>query len=142
MSLEKSAESVEILLLQGQAALSGFSINHYDEDTDPDKDRIIVKASPRQVSLPGKSLSEVRAWSIPVEITVHYMTRNATSYDTVIAAIEAANDDGSTPPAAAVTAATSAFPGGCKIEDSDEGQNDHSDNSRTRSRTFNFIIGA
>ena len=140
MSLERDAESVEILLLQGQAALSGFAIKHFDEDTNPDIDRIIVKAEPRQVEVPGPSQNQALLWRIPVIVTVHYATQDASAFDTVVAAVEAANV--APFPGAAVTAATNAFNGGPDIDATDDGELDHSDNARTRSKTFNFVVNA
>lgn len=138
MSLELDAENVEILLLQGQAALSGFEIDHFGKDSTSNKDRIIVHAMPREVELPGKGQNEAKVWRIPVEITVNYTTRTASGLDTVIAAIQAANTG--TPAAAAVTAATTAFPNGCQIDDTDDGESDHTDNQRIHRKVFNFII--
>jgi hypothetical protein len=139
MSTELNCENLEVLLLQAQASLAGVSVVNFEKDTATDKDRIVVRAMPREVELPShKQDSTPFAWRVPVEVTVHLMTRNTTTLDTLITAVQAANSG--TPPASVVTAATSLFPSGLKIDDTDDGENDHSDNARTRTKIFNFIV--
>ncbi len=139
MSLELNCENLEVALLQAQGTLSGFAVLNFEKDTAPNKDRIVVHAMPRQVELEAyNAFITPKVWRVPVEVSVHLMTRSASTLDTVIAAIQAANDG--TPPAAVVTTATGLFPNGVNIEDTDEGEADHTDNERTRAKLFNFIV--
>jgi hypothetical protein len=141
MSLELSAENVEIVLLGQEGALSAFAIKHFHEDTDPDQDRIVVHAMPRQVECPGISQNEAKLWRIPVEVTIHAMNLTASQFDAIIAAVQGAN---TAPfPAAAVTSAQTEFTaGGPDIDNTDEGESAHSDNERTHTKVFNFIVNA
>ena len=136
-SLENYCEQIEIILLQAQAALSGFQIVREMEDSAADKDRIVVKSSPREVALYGINQSTPVAWRFPVTVTLKLATRSKADFDTCIAAIEAANTG--TPPSSAVTLATTAFPSGVKIENTDQGEVAHGDNVRERTKAFNFI---
>jgi len=139
-SLEQSCEQIEVLLLQAQAGLSGVSVVRYDEDTQVEKDRIIVKAMPREVELMGKGPNDIFFWRFPVSISVHLVSRSQATMDAYILAIEAANSG--TPAAAAVTLATSKFPAGIDIDNTDSGSRENQDNARTRERVFNFIAKA
>lgn len=138
MSLELSCESIEIRLLEGQADLSGFHIKNEDTDSHSNKDRIIVKALPREPDLTNFNGVTVKAWRVPVEVTVHFATVDASAFDAKIAAVEAAN--AGTPAAAAVTLATSTFPNGMKIFDTDDGAREQEEHSRARRKVFNFLI--
>lgn len=138
-SLELNCENLEIALLSAQASLSAFQVLNFAKDTASDQNRIVVKALPREVELAAHRLDAApKAWRVPVEVTVHYQTPVAADFDTVIAAVQAANTG--TPPAAVVTTATGLFPNGVLIEDTDDGGNEHSDNERTRPKVFNFVV--
>lgn len=207
MSLELDAENTSILLLRGQAALSGFEITNHFEDDAPDKNRIVVKAAPREVELMGISPSATpRAWRVFVDVELQTMSSTASNHDAYVAAIERAHQElkittisqanptvittdkphgfatgdqitiigsTSTPtvngnrtitvvtattltvpvnvtvagsggiavPTPAVTAAASAFPGGVEIDPTDDGEKDQTDNRRTRSKRYKFVIG-
>src|SRR5688572_19094371 len=136
-TLEKTVELIEIALLDGQADLNGFAKVAFDTDTHQNMDRVVVRCSPRKELLTKGNNITVVAWSFLLEVAVHYSTVDAAAMDTKIAAVEAANvQSGST--AAAVTLATAAFPGGFRIEETQDGERDHSADVRTRRRMFNF----
>jgi hypothetical protein len=140
MSLELNCENLEVALLAAQAGLSGFEIKNFaDDDTTPDKNRIVVHAMPREVELASHKLSvDPKVWRVPCLVTVRTMSLTAAAFDAIIAAIQAANSG--TPPPAVVTIATGLFPNGVLIEDTDDGDADHTDNNQERTKRFNFVV--
>ena len=137
-SLENYAEQVEMLILQGQASLTGFSIVRFDEDEQAQKDRIVVKAEPKQIETPSHAPSvPPKSWRIPLSIEIYLVTRDAAEMDAIVQAIATANN--STAPAPALTLANTAFPNGCQIEDTDSGNRSDQPNSRNRTVEYAFI---
>jgi hypothetical protein len=138
-TLENYCEQIEVLMLQAQAGLSGVSVVREDEDASAANDRVVVKAGPRQIELPGRVPGSVEFWKIPVTVTAHLVTRTSgtATIDTYAHAIEAANNTSA--PAAALTIANAQFPNGLIVEETSDGQWDNEDNQRMRSKTFNFI---
>ncbi len=139
MSLERSCESVELLLLAGQSALSGFSLKHHDEDTQVEKDRITVKSEPAQPGLLASDGVTVKHYLIPVSVSIHLMTPDASRMDALVAAVHAANNT-DTPPAAAVTLANADFNGGPRIENMPEGERENEDKRRNFVSRFAFYV--
>jgi hypothetical protein len=139
MSLEKSCEDVELLILGGQSALSGFSRVNYDADSDADKDRIIVKSEPRQPALFAANGVDVRKWMVPVGVTIKLATKSAAQMDTLMTAINDANNVGPAP-AVAITAATTAFPNGMRIENLPEGERETEERARQYTARFAFYV--
>lgn len=136
-ALENNCVLVEIALLEGQAALSGFSIKNYDADTETDKDRIVVTGQPRTGAVVGRD-GDVAVNSVQVDVEIILATRSVSALDTYIAAVEAANKG--TPAAAAVTLATSLFPDGVKVIPTDDGSREgEGTNARKRTKSFLFI---
>ena len=74
-SLENSCEQIEVLLLGAQTELAGFQIVREMEDGGADKDRIVVKCSPRQVAMFGINQSTPVAWRFPVAVTLKLATQ-------------------------------------------------------------------
>lgn len=138
-TVENYCEQIAILCLQGQAGLSGFAIVPFDKDTATDKDRIIVKANPREAAVPGIAGGTPSIWRVPVEVTVFYKAASASDFDAKIAEVEAAFSDSTTPPAGAVALADAQFTG-LKINFTDSANRDHGDDERERMRTFNFLV--
>lgn len=138
-SLENNCESVIIAILGASADLLNYQIVHEDDDDQADKDRIVVSASPREIALHGKDQSSVKAWQVDCRVEVFFVTRSESSYDDVIAAVEAALN-AATPPAAALGIWVSSFPNGAQLEQINDGEADTSDNTRTRARAFRFIV--
>lgn len=139
-TLENYCEQIEVLILQGQAGLSGLSIVRYDEDTSAANDKIVVRADPRQIELHGKDKLSVLFWRIPVTITIHLVTRSAANMDTYAQLVDAANN--SAAPSAATTLASAQFPNGLLLEPTDEGVWENEENRRVRAKTYNFIAKA
>lgn len=139
MSLERSCESVELLLLAGQAALSGFSLKHYDEDTQVEKDRITVKAEPSQPALLASDGVTVKHYIVPVAVSIHLMAPDADRMDELITAVHAANNT-DTPPAGAVSLANADFNGGPRIENLPEGERENEDKRRNFVSRFAFYV--
>lgn len=140
-SLENNCESVIAAILGASADLLGFSIVHRDEDGPAEKDRIVVNADPREVELPGQDPGSVVAWRIMCHVEIVYVTRAEATYDTKIAAIEAALNAAS-PPTAAQGLWLSSFPSGARLEQTNDGEDGTDSNTRSRSRTFRFIVMA
>jgi len=140
MSLELDCENLEVALLAAQATLSGFEVKNFADDDDaPDINRIVVHAMPREVALPSFKLSvDPKAWRVPCIVTVRVMSLTAAEFDAIIAAVQAANSG--TPPAPVVTIATGLFPNGVLIEDTDDGDADHTENTQERTKRFDFIV--
>lgn len=136
-TIENYCEQVAILLLAGQVSLAGFSLVRFDEDGQVVKDRIVVKASPREVELNGINQQSVFAWRIPLSVTVHLVTRSEAAMDSYILAVQ--NAFTGTPAPTAVTLALAQFPGGLQIDDTDDGERENDDNARNRTKSFNFI---
>jgi hypothetical protein len=138
-TLENSAEVVIAAILGANTDLVGFSIVQEDTDAQAAKDRIVLNASPREVELPGKEPGAVVAWRIMVQVTVFFVTRAESSYDAIIAAVEASLNAAS-PPAAAQSLWVSSFPSGATLEQTSDGTMDTAQNTRSRMRTFRFIV--
>jgi hypothetical protein len=140
MSIELNCENLEVALLVDQAALAGFEIKNFaDDDGAVDKNRIVVQAMPREVELPAFRLDrDPKVWRVPVNVTVRSMSLTPSQLDAIITAVEAAN--GGTPPASVVTTAVGLFPNGVVIENTDDGDADHTDNTRERTKVFNFLV--
>jgi hypothetical protein len=143
--LENYVEQIFVLALQAQTDLSGVTVVAETADAAPGAagNRITVKASPRQPVLPGLNPSTTRMSRIPVAVRVHLQTRDAATYQTWVASIEAAFADGATLPAGALAIVTASLPSACLyIDPTDEGDVEHSENIRQRGKTFNAIIAA
>lgn len=136
ISLENYCEQIEALLLQGQTALAGVSIVRQDENSAARIDRIVVAHSPRETELFGPDGITPFIIRIPVAVTIHLVTRNVSEMDTILNALNSAQSS-SAP--AALTLASTAFPGGLFIRPTDTSSRKSSGNSRTESRTFDFI---
>lgn len=137
-SAENIIEQIEIALLGGQAALSGFSIVQFNDDDAADRDRIVVKCSPREIALPGTDPTKTSAWLFKCEIAIHLATRSASTFDTVIAAVEAAHATGASIPSAAATLASANFANGLTVDSTNEGDMDHGGDKRSRAKVFNW----
>lgn len=143
VSAENYIEQIAVLILQGNESLSGYTVVRVNEETNPGVNRIVVKAMPRQVELFGKDQRTPKAWRIPTEITVHReQGAGVSDFDTAIAGIQSAFASGATVPTEASDLAAGQFPAGLHVEDTDDGEADHSENVRTRSKVFNWIAVA
>ena len=136
-SLENYCESIEVILLQAQTALSGFQIVREMEDSAADKDRIVVKCDPRKIAVISADGIRPAAYQFDVSVTLRLATRSSADFDTCIAAIEAANNSDTCPPAATAIA-DSVFTKGLVIYPTDEGEVAHGDNVRERTKVFTF----
>ena len=139
-----NAERIMIAQLALQSDLSGVNIVHFDSDTQASAtsiDRIVVQAMPRTVYAYGFNLATPVLFSCMVKVTVFLATTSATTLDTYVAAIQAANT-GSTP-ASITTLATSLFGSrGFTWHNTDEGDRTDTDNDRQASQTWEAIFGA
>jgi hypothetical protein len=140
ISYENKAEQVEIALLQGISALASFSILHEDTDDAAGKDRITVKAMPRETEMLSPDGLVPVVLKIPVAVTIHLVTRAAATMDTVIAAVAKANSDEASSNATAVALAGALFPEGLDIRLADGGERDTGGDTRTVTRAFDFIV--
>lgn len=139
MSLEKSCEDVELALLAGQSDLADFQLHNFDDDTSQ-INRIIVKAEPAEPALLAFDGVTVAQWMVPVSVHIRLMAKDSALMETLIAAVNAANNT-DTPPAAAVTLAQSSFSGGPRIENSpDGGERETEDRARNFTTRFVFYV--
>ncbi len=140
-SLEQNCESLIVATLKTNPDLwPNFSIVRADEDTQANKNRITVSAQPREVELPGQEPGQVKAWRVLCSVQINYIVNQPESvYDANIAAIEATLGPVQ-PPAAVIAFAQTSFPYGCRLEQTSEGTGETSQNTRTRARTFRFIL--
>lgn len=139
-SIENYVEQIFVLQLGGQADLSGVAIKRHDEDTEAAKDRVTVKAEPREIAVEKPAGGAPVVWRVPVVVTAHLVTRSAATMDAYIAAIQAAFATGTAGVAAAVTLATAQFPNGFKVEETDDGDRENADETRRRSKRFDVLI--
>ncbi len=126
-------ENVVIAMLSAQAALSGVSIKHWDEDTDAEMDRIRVRCEPRKEFLKAhKDTLPPILWSSETTIEIRVGTRTSALIETYGTAVDAAM---ASTPAAAVTAAASL----ASIEfPSDESGSRQGDGAETYVREKNY----
>lgn len=137
MSIEKVCEDIQLALLSEQVELSSFSLTNYDEDSQADRDRIIVKAEPAQPALLAHDGLTVRQYLVPVGVTIRLTTGSAAQMETLIAAVMGANE-GPTAPASAITAGASVS--GWRIENLPEGDRENEDKTRTFTSRFAFYV--
>lgn len=137
MSFENKCEQVEVLLLLAQAELQTFQVKRHDENTSALKDRLVVKALPRETELFSPDGLTPLVIKIPVDVTMHLVTRDAAQMDQLITAVAAAQ---SSDASGALALAQLSFPNGCFIRLLDGGERDTSKNTRTCTRTMEFVI--
>jgi hypothetical protein len=140
-SLENKCEAMIVAILAASVDLTGFDIVQRDTDasTIEKKDRIVVSAQPRQVSLPGQNPGAVKAWSVPCSVQLMYRTVDASAYDAKISAIEAALN-ASSPPASVQATWATYFPTGAQLEQSDDGTAESQEKTRERARNFTWVV--
>lgn len=140
-SLENRCEQLAVLLLEANAALTAIipagSIVRESEDTSCDKDRIVCKATPREVDSRGYTPVQIKRWRVPVDITLHFVSPKVSDMDLALSALATAMN---TMPAEGGEAAALIVDAGIKaMDDTDEGDFATTDNERTRTKRFNFI---
>ena len=136
-SLENYCEQIERLLLKAQPYLAGISVVRQDEDDHAEMDRIIVSAAPRETELSAPDGITQIVVRIPVTVTAKMVTRSAEQMDRIVRAIEAAQSC-SAPAALAIALAHT--PNGLFINPTDKATRESAGNSRTESRTFDFVV--
>lgn len=138
-SLEKNCIAVEIALLQNQADLSGVSVVDYDTDAAANKDRIVVKAYPREPEIYRHSTGRAQLYRVTVDVEIIMGTKSASTMDTYVAAVEAANRGSA--PASVVTLAETYFSTyGLHVAQSPDGEKDGDGTpARHRVKTFHFV---
>lgn len=137
-SLESNVEDAIIAVLNASPDLASFQAVAKDTNEAPansKKDRLVVNCAPREVELYTPDRNRVACYRLPVTVEVYYVSRDVSTYDANIAAVEAALG-AATPPAAAVAAWVAAFPYGGRLEQMNDGSDDTGGNTRQRQRTF------
>jgi hypothetical protein len=138
MSTEQNCETIVMALLSNHASLSSFQVRHFVDDDDGDVNRIVVKGMPEETLVPPIRPDLPPAVSrVPVHVTVRSMSQTDSQMDTVVAAVKEAMDSA---PAGVITTATGLFPNGFKIEDTDDGTYEQTDNRRTWEKVYNAVI--
>lgn len=138
-SLEKNCIAVEIAMLENQADLAGVSIVDYDTDAAGNKDRIVVKAYPREPEIYRHSTGRAQMFRIVVDVELIMATKSATEMDTYVAAVEAANRGSA--PASVVALANQWFSTyGLHVSQTADGEKTGDGSpARHRIKTFHFV---
>jgi len=138
-SLENACETLAAMLLKASTTLTGIipadDIGREAEDGEANKDRIICKASKREVESYGRMPSEILVWKVPVDVTLRYTTRSAAALDVALGAISDAINTAPAGDAAALIITWKIR----EVNDTDEGEVTTEDNTRIHTKRYWFL---